>query len=307
MVGAWGSEDLIEDAFDLREYDPAEVLHAGPLTLRFQPVPHFVPANAIEVTSARGGRFTFGADSGPSDELCAFARDTDLLLIEATLPEPEAERAARPPHARGGRGARPARGRAAARDHASHRRAGRRLGARARPSGRSAARSRSPARARSTSSDVRGLPDFRLEVYLGEQEFSARHHLTASDAQTLTVAEVLGEDGLAELARAPPRLHADVGDRRAARGDRRDLRALAPEDVLVFAGAEEAMFWALQELVGPGDHAVVTVPNYQSMESVTLADRRGRRRASRSTRRRTGRSTSTRSRRSCAPRRGSSP
>ena len=31
------------------------------------------------------------------------------------------------------------------------------------------------------------------------------------------------------------------------------------------------MFWALQELVGPGDHAVVTVPNYQSMESVTIA------------------------------------
>ena len=31
-VGAWGSEDLIEGAFDLREYDPAEVLHAGPLT-----------------------------------------------------------------------------------------------------------------------------------------------------------------------------------------------------------------------------------------------------------------------------------
>ena len=41
--------------------------------------------------------------------------------------------------------------------------------------------------------------------------------------------------------------------------------------MLVFAGAEEALFWALQELVGPGDHAVVTVPNYQSMETVTLA------------------------------------
>jgi aspartate/methionine/tyrosine aminotransferase len=41
--------------------------------------------------------------------------------------------------------------------------------------------------------------------------------------------------------------------------------------VLAFAGAEEAMFWALQELAGPGDHAVVTVPNYQSMETVTLA------------------------------------
>ena len=91
VVGAWGSEDLIENAFDLREYEPSEVLHVGPLTLRFQPVPHFVPANAIEITSAAAGgrRFTFGADCSPSEELCAFAADTDLLLIEATLPRPE--------------------------------------------------------------------------------------------------------------------------------------------------------------------------------------------------------------------------
>jgi aspartate/methionine/tyrosine aminotransferase len=41
--------------------------------------------------------------------------------------------------------------------------------------------------------------------------------------------------------------------------------------VLTFAGAEEAL-WALQELAGPGDHAIVTVPNYQSTESVPLAN-----------------------------------
>jgi hypothetical protein len=35
------------------------------------------------------------------------------------------------------------------------------------------------------------LPDFALEVYLGEWEFAARHHLTASDAQTLTIGELL--------------------------------------------------------------------------------------------------------------------
>jgi ribonuclease BN (tRNA processing enzyme) len=86
VTGAWGSEDLIESAFALGEYDPAQVLHAGPLTLRFQLVPHFVDAYAIEITSAAGGgRFTFGADSGPSEELCRFALDTDLLLMEATL------------------------------------------------------------------------------------------------------------------------------------------------------------------------------------------------------------------------------
>jgi ribonuclease BN (tRNA processing enzyme) len=91
VVGAWGSEDLIERAFDLREYHPDETLHAGPLTLRFQVVPHYVQTHAVEITSAANGgrRFTYGADSSPSEELCTFARDTDLLVIEATLPRPE--------------------------------------------------------------------------------------------------------------------------------------------------------------------------------------------------------------------------
>ena len=76
VVGAWGNEDLIEHAFDLREYDPAEVLHVGPLTLRFHPVPHFVATNAVEITStANGGRrITFGADPSPSSELASSRR-----------------------------------------------------------------------------------------------------------------------------------------------------------------------------------------------------------------------------------------
>ena len=91
VVGAWGNEDLIENAFDLREYHASDVVHAGPLTLRFQVVPHFVDSHAVEITSAADGgpRFTFGADSSPSEDLCTFARGTDLLLIEATLPRPE--------------------------------------------------------------------------------------------------------------------------------------------------------------------------------------------------------------------------
>jgi ribonuclease BN (tRNA processing enzyme) len=88
VVGAWGNDDLIENAFHLREYDPAGTVVAGPLNIRFQPVPHFVPTNAVEFT-VNGRRFTFGADCSPNDELCEFALHTDLLLIEATLPRPE--------------------------------------------------------------------------------------------------------------------------------------------------------------------------------------------------------------------------
>jgi aspartate/methionine/tyrosine aminotransferase len=115
------------------------------------------------------------------------------------------------------------------------------------------------------------LPDFRLEVYLGEHEFSARHHLTASDAETVTVAEALGSTGLRELAELPLGYQPTWGTDALRHAIAATYETLAPEDVLVFAGAEEAMYWALQELAGPGDHAIVTVPNYQSMESVPLA------------------------------------
>ena len=90
IVGAWGNEDLIERAFALSEYHVADALEIGPLRLRFHHVPHFIHTHAVEIRSVDGsGRFTFGADTGPSEELVAFAQGTDLLMVEATLPRPE--------------------------------------------------------------------------------------------------------------------------------------------------------------------------------------------------------------------------
>jgi ribonuclease BN (tRNA processing enzyme) len=74
----------------MEEYHPAEQLEIGPLSARFCEVPHFTATFACELSSA-GQRFTFGADCAPSDALVAFARDTDLLMLEATLAEPEPE------------------------------------------------------------------------------------------------------------------------------------------------------------------------------------------------------------------------
>ena len=51
-------------------------------------MPHFILTHAVNLASS-AGRFTFGADCRPCDELVEAARDTDLLLIEATLPRPE--------------------------------------------------------------------------------------------------------------------------------------------------------------------------------------------------------------------------
>jgi ribonuclease BN (tRNA processing enzyme) len=88
VVGCWGTEDLIDSAFDVHEYAPEDVLSLAPLTVRFCEVPHYVATFAVEL-SCDEARFTYGADCRPNDELVGFARDTDLLLIEATLPRPE--------------------------------------------------------------------------------------------------------------------------------------------------------------------------------------------------------------------------
>jgi aspartate/methionine/tyrosine aminotransferase len=114
---------------------------------------------------------------------------------------------------------------------------------------------------------------FRLEEYLGVWEFSAKHHLTASDAETLTVEELLAFADPGERARFErlPLSYAPTWGGEELRAAVADLyEGLGPEHVLTFAGAEEALFWALQELAGPGDHALVTVPNYQSFETIPL-------------------------------------
>jgi ribonuclease BN (tRNA processing enzyme) len=90
VVGAWGNEDLIEKAFELREYNPAKEIEIGPIRIAFQPVPHFTETFAMSISSANGsGRIVYGADSSPTDALAEFARDADLMLVEATLPRPE--------------------------------------------------------------------------------------------------------------------------------------------------------------------------------------------------------------------------
>jgi ribonuclease BN (tRNA processing enzyme) len=89
LTASWGSDDLIHNAFALEEYDPASTVEVGPLRARFKEVPHFTTTFAIDLTSDGGGRFTYGADCRPGEALVEIARDTDLLLVEATLPRPE--------------------------------------------------------------------------------------------------------------------------------------------------------------------------------------------------------------------------
>jgi ribonuclease BN (tRNA processing enzyme) len=62
----------------------------GSLRLTFQPVPHYTETFAICLESSRGGgRIVYGADSRPAEELIGFAQGASLVLMEATLRDPE--------------------------------------------------------------------------------------------------------------------------------------------------------------------------------------------------------------------------
>ena len=88
VVGAWGGEGLIEDAFELEEYAPGDEVSVGSITASFHPVPHFIDTFAVNVTCG-GSKLTYSADTRPCQEIVDIARDADLLIIEATLPRPE--------------------------------------------------------------------------------------------------------------------------------------------------------------------------------------------------------------------------
>ncbi|MFE6748873.1 aminotransferase class I/II-fold pyridoxal phosphate-dependent enzyme [Kitasatospora purpeofusca] len=118
------------------------------------------------------------------------------------------------------------------------------------------------------------LPDFRLETYFSRWEFTARHHLTASDAQTMAMSELLAladpEDRRAwdTLALGYTETFGDPALREPIAGL---YERAGADDVICFGGAQEGLNLAMQVLLGPEDHAVVLTPNYQSAETVPMS------------------------------------
>jgi ribonuclease BN (tRNA processing enzyme) len=90
LCGIWGDEALVEEAFRLEEYATSDTVEIGTLRASFSELPHYVLTHAVEFRSSNGGgRFTYGADCRPCEELVETAKATDLLFVEATLPRPE--------------------------------------------------------------------------------------------------------------------------------------------------------------------------------------------------------------------------
>ena len=116
------------------------------------------------------------------------------------------------------------------------------------------------------------LPDFVLETYFSKWEFVAEHHLTASDAESMTIGDVLAlDDDPIDINEVHLGYMPTWGTEPLREAIAGTYETLEPQHVLGFAGAGEALFWAMQLFVEPGDHVIVNVPNYQSIESIPLA------------------------------------
>lgn len=74
---------FFSEVFAAEEYDPAAARTLGPFTVRFQATRHYVPCWAIRVEAA-GKALVYSADTGPSGDVVAFARDADLFVCEGT-------------------------------------------------------------------------------------------------------------------------------------------------------------------------------------------------------------------------------
>jgi aspartate/methionine/tyrosine aminotransferase len=118
------------------------------------------------------------------------------------------------------------------------------------------------------------IADFALERYFARWEFAVEHLLCASDVQGYPMHEVLAlaDD---ETRAMWDRLTLGYAESSGHPRLRREIAALyaglESDDVLVFAGAEEGIFCLVNVLLGPGDHAVVTWPGYQSLYEIARA------------------------------------
>ena len=115
------------------------------------------------------------------------------------------------------------------------------------------------------------IEEFRLVRYLSQWEHVVRYPLSSSFPESLTVDDLLrhaSDEDRDALFRTPLDYRPIRGGQRLRRAIAATYESLTPEDVVAFAGADEAINAAFQALLAPGDHAITVVPGYQSLESL---------------------------------------
>jgi aspartate/methionine/tyrosine aminotransferase len=114
------------------------------------------------------------------------------------------------------------------------------------------------------------IEPFRIERYYAVHEFTAPHMLSSSDAESVTIADLVAlEPDAAERLFAQRLGYTEsVGAPELRAAAAAIYETAAPEDVIVVAAAEEGIFTAAHALLEPGDHVVVETPCYESAVQV---------------------------------------
>lgn len=118
------------------------------------------------------------------------------------------------------------------------------------------------------------LPDFRLETHFSKWEFKARYHMTASDAESISLRELLNMAS-ADDREAFENMWLGYTETFGAEDLRETIASTYAHrnvsEILCFAGASEGIFAANSVLLDKDSHAIVVTPNYQSHETLPLA------------------------------------
>lgn len=115
------------------------------------------------------------------------------------------------------------------------------------------------------------LPEFELERYFARYEFDVPYLLSSSDVEGYRMDELLAladEECLRLWKDLTLGYTESAGHPLLRREISTQYDRLEADDTLVFSGAEEAIFATMNTLLGPGDHAIVLWPAYQSLYEV---------------------------------------
>lgn len=118
------------------------------------------------------------------------------------------------------------------------------------------------------------MAEYALGAFLARWYPTTRHDLAASESETWHVSELLAlarpEDEIRwqdlHLGYTDPRGSAWLRERIALGYDR-----IGADQLVSFAGAQEALGLALRALAGPADHAIIVLPAYQPSEMALTA------------------------------------
>lgn len=117
------------------------------------------------------------------------------------------------------------------------------------------------------------IKEFKLERYFAKYEFQAPYLLCASDCESITIKELLQLDTTATSNYLDLKLGytESLGHPELRQSIANLYTGITANQILVFSGAEEAIFTFMNVVFKPGDHLIVQFPAYQSLYELARA------------------------------------